>query len=216
MRWVSVDRLDRAEFPAANRAIIDALQLPDRYMITANYVDADDFFARLEVALKSGVRMVQYRDKSVDCEQRKAIALEALRLCRMYSALLIINAEVDLALEIGADGVHLNSVQLGSNSLVQLQRHMQTEPDFWLGASCHNAAELEQAASVGVRYVSLSPVQHTASHPETLPLGWHKFEQLVERIAIPVFALGGMNTAAIDQAIMAGGQGVAAIREYWD
>jgi 8-oxo-dGTP diphosphatase len=106
------------------------------------------------------------------------------------------------------DGVHLTSKQLSS---------AETRPDCRIvSASCHNRHELEQAQSIGVDFAVLSPVRKTRSHPYAEPLGWGAFNQLVDDINIPVYALGGMVSDDIEQAWQSGGQGIAAISALWD
>ncbi|MEH6814039.1 MAG: Nudix family hydrolase [Motiliproteus sp.] len=215
MRWLSVSELDRDEFPAANRAIIDSLQLPDRYLITGDYFEPEDFLKRLQRALDAGVAMVQFRHKTPRIGPMKLLLDKAVALCHAHKALLLVNGDFELAEEVGADGVHLSSTQLMSLNRQQLQQWRQRWPQAWIGASCHNEQELQKAAYIGVRYVSLSPVMATASHPETEAMGWQRFQQLVDKVPLPVFALGGMELDALDQVMQSGGQGIAAIREFW-
>ena len=61
----------------------------------------------------------------------------------------------------------------------------------WLGASCHNEAQLKHAVRQGLDYVTLSPVKHTSSHPETLAMGWDEFAKLAQACPIPVFFAKG-------------------------
>ena len=74
----------------------------------------------------------------------------------------------------------------------------------------------EQAERIGVDFAVLSPVLATASHPEAEPLGWQRFQALVEKVNIPVYALGGMSPRMVGQARECGGQGIAAIRGLWE
>ena len=62
----------------------------------------------------------------------------------------------------------------------------------------------------------LSPVQATNSHPDAEPLGWSKFSEMVSKINVPVYALGGVAMNDTKQAWLSGGQGVAAISALWD
>ena len=62
----------------------------------------------------------------------------------------------------------------------------------------------------------LSPVQATASHPETKPLGWYKFQIMCERAPFPVYALGGVKPDNLGRAFDHGAQGIAAIRALWE
>jgi 8-oxo-dGTP diphosphatase len=84
-----------------------------------------------------------------------------------------------------------------------------------LSASCHNKKDLQQAEKLGVDFCVLSPVLPTRSHPDATPLGWHVFQGLVEKVNIPVFALGGMTLEQEEKTISAGAQGVAGIRGLW-
>src|SRR5690625_5628807 len=69
---------------------------------------------------------------------------------------------------------------------------------------------------MGVDYVTLSPVEPTASHPDAEPLGWPRFAELVELARVPVYALGGMSSAHIAQARSVGAQGIAGMRFGWE
>jgi 8-oxo-dGTP diphosphatase len=83
------------------------------------------------------------------------------------------------------------------------------------GASCHNAKELAHAAALGLDYVMLSPVQATLSHAEAEPLGWDAFSNLIADYAVPVYALGGMETTDIHKARLHGAHGIAMQRGTW-
>jgi 8-oxo-dGTP diphosphatase len=86
----------------------------------------------------------------------------------------------------------------------------------YLVISTHNAEELEQAWQRGADFVTLSPVQQTASHPEQAAMGWQNFASLVRQAKLPVYALGGMTHQNITQAQQLGAQGVAGIRGLFD
>jgi 8-oxo-dGTP diphosphatase len=105
-------------------------------------------------------------------------------------------------------GVQLKAAQLGHSPHPRTPLHL-------LGASCHNALELEQAAMLGCDYAALGPVLPTPTHPGAPHLGWPRFSQLAQRAWLPVFALGGMTAADHAQALGCGGHGVAGIRGVW-
>jgi 8-oxo-dGTP diphosphatase len=84
-----------------------------------------------------------------------------------------------------------------------------------VGASCHNRSELENANNLGADFAMLSPVLATASHPETVPLGWDNFQEMIDAVNIPIYALGGMGRDYLETAILGGAQGIAAIRALW-
>jgi 8-oxo-dGTP diphosphatase len=89
-------------------------------------------------------------------------------------------------------------------------------PDFeWVGASCHTHEELQQAATLGLDYALLGPVQVTLTHPGQPALRWPAFAGLVEGLPMPVLALGGLVEADMARARDAGAHGIAAIRGIW-
>jgi len=212
IEWRAIEDLDSNEFPPADIPVIKSLLLPSRYLITGQFSDLSDFERRLAGALGRGIRLVQLRLTYDWLENSdRSCALEIIRLgaalCKQSSALMLLNVPDEIRTEV-YDGVHLTSKQLSS---------AETRPDCRIvSASCHNRHELEQAQSIGVDFAVLSPVRKTRSHPYAEPLGWGAFNQLVDDINIPVYALGGMVSDDIEQAWQSGGQGIAAISALWD
>lgn len=210
VRWVPLEELVNYPFPAANLPILQAVMLPTEYLITSEEADEGVFDACLERALvEDGVRLVQLRAKTLDEAAYLARAERALALCRQYDARLLLNAEPELLKRVDAHGIHLTSERLMS-----LERRPIAE-NKWLSASTHDHKQLGQAARIGCDFVTLSPLRTTPSHPEVAPMGWHDFQQLVERAAMPVFALGGMTRFDANHARAVGAQGIASIRDFW-
>ncbi|RCV87774.1 Nudix family hydrolase [Billgrantia montanilacus] len=210
VRWVPLQELVNYPFPAANLPILQAVMLPTEYFITAEEPDDEVFEARLARALvEDSVRLVQLRAKSLDEAAYLARAERALALCREHGARLLLNADPALLEKVDADGVHLTSERLMS-----LERRPISEAK-WLASSTHDQKQLTQASSIGCDFVTLSPLRTTPSHPEVPPMGWHDFQQLVERAAMPVFALGGMTRFDANHARAVGAQGIASIRDFW-
>lgn len=210
VRWVPMDELVNYPFPAANLPILRAVMLPTEYLITGEEADDERFAALLERALhEDSVRLVQLRAKSLDKAAYLTRAERALALCRQYGAKLLLNAEPEVLEQVDADGIHLTSARLMS-----LDRRPIAE-NKWLSASTHDQTQLSQAAVLGCDFVTLSPLRTTPSHPEVAPMGWHDFQQLVERARMPVFALGGMTRFDANHARAVGAQGIASIRDFW-
>ncbi|WP_148254817.1 Nudix family hydrolase [Aidingimonas lacisalsi] len=210
VRWVGLTDLFNYPFPAANMPILRAVMLPTEYLITAEEASDDTFLTKLERALREdGVRLVQLRAKTLEPEAYVSRAEQALALCRRYDARLLLNGDPALLDTVDADGIHLTS-----EHLMKLERRPLAE-NKWLAASTHDHAQLEQAGRIGCDFVTLSPLRTTPTHPDVAPMGWHDFQQLVERAAMPVFALGGMTRHDADHARSVGAQGIASIRDFW-
>jgi len=208
--WLAPDDMDPAAFPAADRPIITALRLPPLMLITGeNPGRPDDFLARLERALKAGARLVQLRAHPLSANDYARLAQAAFDLCERTGAQLLLNRDPVEVTSVPRHGLHLNSRTL--------MRHLERpgRSNEWVGASCHDPAQLARAADLGLDYALLSPVKPTASHPEASPLGWSNFAAWVDPVPLPVYALGGLTTDDLDDAFQHGAQGIAAIRGLW-
>lgn len=206
LRWVAPERLRDLDFPAANAPIVTAARLPDRYIITPE--PGADFLDQLDRVLTRGA-LLQLRAKSLAATDYLELARAVCARAQACGAQVLLNADPALVHAAGAQGVHLNAQRLRSLTARPLPA------DLWVAASCHDAAELTQAARIGVDFVVLGPVQSTASHPGAPPLGWTGLHALTEATGLPVYALGGMTEADLDRAWQAGAQGIAAIRGLW-
>jgi 8-oxo-dGTP diphosphatase len=214
VRWVAQSQLPSYDFPEANQAIIKALQLPDKYLITGKFDDEKDFLEKLQHALDDGIRLVQLRLKAGDLKPARVtiLAEQVSSLCLSSDARLLLNiSECYLsALDLSAikfDGFHADSKTL---------KELCQRPDSILfSASCHNEQELQKAMQLKADFVVLSPVQKTASHPEMDALGWQLFSDLTASCSVPVYALGGVSGEDLEKAWLKGAQGIAGISAFW-
>lgn len=213
--WVSPAGLNNFEFPAANQPIIRAINLPDKYLITGDFVDEEDFYCRLSNALDQGIRLVQLRVHDLDFYNHKALLSRTITLTERFSATLLINSSVEVFTQILSEfpsaktGLHLNHHQAATISARPVP------VNYLFGISCHNEQEITQAQQLGADYLLLSPVKETRSHPDAEPMGWDTFASLVELANIPVYALGGVGDTDLAEAKSAGAQGVAGISAWW-
>ncbi|PUA28968.1 MAG: hypothetical protein B0W54_11250 [Cellvibrio sp. 79] len=213
--WVSPEDLNNFEFPAANKPIINAIALPDKYLITGDFASDEDFEQRLSSAYEQGIRIVQLRLREFNLSNQRALITKAIALSEKYSARLLVNSSVEIFEKIisaypsVAIGLHLSQSQAAVVSARPISA------DYLLGISCHSEKEIVQAQQLGADYLLLSPVKETKSHPDAEPIGWDIFASLVELANVPVYALGGMTEADLNQAKFAGAQGVAGISAWW-
>lgn len=207
--WLAPEAMDAARFPAADRPIINALRLPERYLITDTVPERDAaFLNRLRAALAAGVRMVQLRRHDLDDNAYTRLAEAALPVCRAAGARLLLNRAPEPVGHLGADGLHLRAATLS-------QLRERPSGSAIVGASCHDAGDLRQAAALGLDYALLGPVLPTATHPGAEPLGWAGFAALADKADLPVYALGGMAPGHLATSFEHGAQGIAAIRGLW-
>ncbi len=205
--WTRADAPSVAPILPANGPILKALRLPVEYAISdVAALGEAEFLLRLERRLAAGLRLVQLREKAMPQDEFFRLAQVVAARCQAYGAILMINGDADLAVRLGA-GLHLNSSQL---------MQCRQRPDFeWVGASCHDPAELQRAAELELDFVLLSPILPTASHPGAAHLGWDTLAQWLRDYPLPVFALGGLTRANLDLARGLGAHGVALKGAAW-
>ncbi|OAI14713.1 MULTISPECIES: Nudix family hydrolase [Methylomonas] len=205
MQWVAAERLNEFAFPAANRPIIAAARLPRHYAIleAATQRQALD---RYRLLIDQGLRLIQIRLKSLPTAELAATLEGIASESSGTDTTLMINADLPIS-DAGYAGLHLSSRAL---------RACKARPAGyrWVAASCHDLAELRLAEDLGLDFAVLAPVQPTSSHPGAAALGWERFEALVERAGLPVYALGGLQREDGARAAHAGAQGIAGIGAF--
>lgn len=192
----------------ANAPILRALELPSLYAISnVAELGVDEFMRRFELALQGGVRLVQLREKGMARDELRALALRVVDMAHAHGAKVMLNGDVELAQEVGADGVQLSGAQLAD---------LEERPAVdWCAASCHSTEELRRAEELGCDYVLLSPVLPTMSHPGAPHLGWERFAAIAAGSSVPVYSLGGLTHADVETAWQHGAHGIALLRQAW-
>lgn len=208
LAWMSPGEPALEPMLPANVPIFRALGLPPVQAITdAAERGAADLLTRLEAALDKGLRLVHVREKELPAADFAAFSAAVIGACRARGAKAVVNAGCESAGTVDADGLHLPAMKM---------MRLASRPDLALvGGSCHNAAELAHAATLDLDYVVLGPVRRTKSHPDTLPLGWQRFAELIAGYPLPVYALGGLTLADLHTAWECGAHGIAMQRAAW-
>lgn len=179
------------------------------YLITdrRSLAPGQDLLATVRSALQGGVRAVQLREKDLSAAELYPLALELRRLTREFSARLLINDRVDLALAVAADGVHL-----GNHSLPVAVARQILGYERLIGVSTHHPHEVERAAAGGADFVTFGPVYATPSKlPYGPPVGLKSLAAACAHASLPLFALGGVTAAHLSELRAAGCTRVALI-----
>jgi thiamine-phosphate pyrophosphorylase len=182
------------------------------YAITDSTLLQGRLLPAVEAALRGGAVMVQYRDKSGDANTREYEARNLLALCRRYQRPLLINDDVILAAQIGADGVHLGQ---GDGSVAEARRRL--GPDAIIGATCHDSLDFAEAATAagadylafGAFHASSTKPQARLARPKTLRAARHRF-------GLPLVAIGGISADNAPALISAGADLTAVISDLWN
>ncbi|HEY0562030.1 MAG TPA: Nudix family hydrolase [Methylophilus sp.] len=208
LSWNQSNNVTVSPILPANAPIMHALALPSVYAIS-NMAEMGEaaFLAALQQQLAQGLQLLQIREQQLPQADYVAFINKVMTLCQPYGAKVLLNAHVELALQLGAAGVHLPSL-----ALLQLTHK---PVGLLVAASCHNTLELKHAEALGLDFVVLSPVLATPSHPEAIPMGWQRFADSIANITLPVYALGGMRATDLPIALSHGARGIAMMRDIW-
>jgi len=200
--WQRLDASMAEPMLPANAPVLASLALPREYAVTnAEGLGRDFVLSRLAVRLKTGLKLIQVRDKNL--ADRDAFAASVLKLARAFPAKVLINGGPAIA-----DGIHYTAAQL---------MLLKERPIIGLAAaSCHTRAELERAMTLQLDFAVLGPVKATASHPGGALLGWDGFTAIARGASIPVYAIGGVTRGDFERAWACGAHGLAMIRGSWN
>jgi thiamine-phosphate pyrophosphorylase len=172
-----------------------------------NQTQGRDLLWVLEQALDGGVKAIQLREKDLDGKQLFLLAEKVRVLCYRYKALLFINDRIDVALAVEADGVQLAKAALPiatARALLSAERI--------IGASVHSLEEAREAEGNGADFVLFGPVYFTPSKAAYgAPQGLAALKKIVENIALPVYAIGGIKPDNAASVMDTGVRGIALI-----
>jgi len=200
--WSSADKFKNFKLLPTMWRIIHKFSLPKFYWITPDNHQSDKVFNECKKRLSNGIKFIQLRSKtSLDNTYIEKIH----RLCKENQAKLILNTPNKTFNEL-CDGWHLTSLELMS-----LKERPVIEEKL-IGASTHNTDEALHAENISADYITLSPIEKTLTHPNSIPLGWKDASDIIEKCNLPVFLLGGMKKELVEKALSIGAQGVAGIR----
>ncbi|KOP72690.1 thiamine-phosphate pyrophosphorylase [Lysinibacillus sp. FJAT-14745] len=164
----------------------------------------------LEKALQSGVTMFQYREKGPNTltgEAYENFARKCQKLCQQYNVPFIVNDDVELAIKLRADGVHIGQEDFPVSIVRKKIGNM------ILGVSVHSQAELQTALQYGADYVGIGPIFSTTSKSDARPPSGTDFLQQVrsQYPELPIVAIGGINCSNAHTVFQAGADGIAII-----
>ncbi len=180
----------------------------DLYLVTdRNQTGGRDLLWVLERALEGGVRAVQLREKGLGGRELFILAEKTKRLCERYQANLFVNDRVDVALGVDADGVHL-----GGDSLPVRAARELLGAEKLIGVSTHSIDEASEAEQEKADFILFGPVYFTASKAAYgEPQGLGRLKKVVEKISLPVYAIGGVKVGNIAEVKETGVRGIALI-----
>ncbi len=178
------------------------------YAITdAQLIASDKFALTIEQSLKGGASVIQYRDKSADNKKRLQQASALKVLCDQYNAYFIINDDIDLALAVDADGIHIGK---DDTSLTAARKKL--GQNKIIGVSCYNRFDLAlQANEQGADYIAFGSFFASPTKPNAVKAELSLLSEAKQKLGIPICAIGGINLNNAPQLVLAGADMLAVI-----
>ncbi len=174
------------------------------YFITPNFNKR--FFKIVEDVLKAGVKLIQFREKTLNDRLKYYIGRYLRRLCNEYDAIYIVNDRLDIALATYADGIHLGENDLPINVVREI-----VGKDLIIGRTVRSVEEAKLAERLGANYLGAGSIFKTGSKSDTKVIGIDGLKKIVSNVSIPVYAIGGINEDNIDIVLKTRVHGVAVI-----
>jgi thiamine-phosphate pyrophosphorylase len=167
--------------------------------------------ALLNAAMSGGVGMIELRDREHPRNAIERSGRTFRRLANTYGALFIVNDDPHLALELGADGVHV-----GQDDIDPAEARKIMGPDAIIGLSTHSREQIEAAASAPVDYLSAGPVWETPTKEGRPATGLELIAQAAEVAEKPWFAIGGVDIENVERVASAGAERICVVRAIRD
>lgn len=177
------------------------------YAVTdRSWLNGETLYAQVEKALKGGVTFVQLREKALDEQAFLEEAKEIQKLCAKYHVPFVINDNVEIAAQIGADGVHVGQSDMEAGDVRE-----KLGPDRIIGVSAQTVEQAVRAQERGADYLGVGAVFPTGSKADAVEVSHETVRAITEAVDIPVIAIGGITKDNVSELSGTGICGIAVI-----
>ncbi|WP_269611145.1 thiamine phosphate synthase [Prochlorococcus marinus] len=159
------------------------------YLITTKKRNLEEI---VHQSLKAGVKIVQYREKFLNDNEKISQAKCLASLCKKYNSLFIVNDRIDIALAVEADGIHLGQEDMPTKIAREL-----LGPEKIIGRSTHCIEDIKNAEKEGCDYIGIGPIFPSETKKKLSPLGIDYLTKGLSETFLPAFAIGGINSSNI-------------------
>ncbi len=161
------------------------------YLITTNIRDLEEVVLQ---ALKAGVKIVQYREKFLQDNEKITQAKCLASLCKEYNSLFIVNDRIDIALAVDADGIHLGQEDIPTKIAREILGTQKI-----IGRSTHSLEDIKNAEDEGCDYIGIGPIFPSETKKQIKPIGIDYLSKGLSETLLPSFAIGGINSSNINK-----------------
>ena len=175
-------------------------------MTDRHWLNGRTLYSQVEEALKGGATFIQLREKELDEEHFLEEAKEIKELCRRYQVPFVINDNVEIALAVDADGVHVGQSDMEAGDV-----RAKLGPDKMIGVSAQTVEQAVMAEQNGADYLGVGAVFPTGSKADALEVSHDTLKAICKAVKIPVIAIGGISKENILELSGSGVCGIAVI-----
>lgn len=179
------------------------------YGITGdNFSKGKSNYLCVEEMIKGGIKIIQYRDKIKNTREKIEEVKEIRELCRRNGVIFIVNDNVDIAVLVDADGVHVGQEDMHPDDIRKI-----IGDNKIIGLSTHSPEQAKEAEkNLNIDYIGVGPIFPTTTK-DTSPVGIEYLEYVVKNLKIPFVAIGGIKAHNIDNIIAKGAQHISLVSE---
>lgn len=177
------------------------------YAVTdRSWLGEETLYAQVEKTLRGGATFLQLREKELDEESFLKEAIEIQGLCRAYQVPFVINDNVDIALSMNADGVHVGQKDMEAGDV-----RAKLGPDKIIGVSAQTVEQAKAAQAHGADYLGVGAVFPTGTKLDATEVDYGTLKAICEAVTIPVVAIGGITADNVKELAGSGIDGIAVI-----
>lgn len=171
-----------------------------------SWLNGQSLYSQVEQALKGGATFIQLREKELDTEQFMKEAVQIKELCEKYQVPFVINDNVEIALSVDADGVHVGQSDMEAGDV-----RAKLGPDKIIGVSAQNVQQALLAEERGADYLGVGAVFHTGTKKDASDVSHEMLKNICDAVSIPVVAIGGITRENVKELKGSGIDGVAVV-----
>ena len=177
------------------------ISMSDILCVTNRTLCKEDFLTRVEMIAAEHPKGIILREKDLSEKEYKKLAEKVLQICNEHHVPCILHSFVDVAMELGAENIHLPL------HILRKMDEKKKETFKQIGASCHSVEEAQEAERLGCTYITAGHVFVTDCKKGLLPRGLEFLRNVCESVSIPVYAIGGISSENVELVRKAGAKG---------
>lgn len=178
-------------------------------IVDLGYVTAGHVERMTAQLCEGGVDVLQLRAKKLEKREVERLARFMLPVTRDHGVPLVINDHLEVAAAIGSEGVHV-----GQDDDAVARARAVVGPVCFVGKSAHSLEQAVAAQDEGADYIGFGPLYATGTKPDYVPIGLQDIAEVHRRVTLPIFCIGGVNAARLDEIVVAGARRVVVVSAF--